>query len=56
MEHVVAELAQLLPRTGALPPQPDGGDDPPDCRQRRDRSRLSATRQVSHECHKRRRP
>jgi hypothetical protein len=29
-EQVVAELAQLLPRTGALAPPPDGGDDQPD--------------------------
>ena len=42
LEQVIVELAQLLPRTGALPPQPDGGDDPFDRRQPRDMARLSA--------------
>ena len=43
LEQVVVELVQLPPRTGAPAPQPDGGDDPPDYRQRRDKIRLGAT-------------
>ena len=45
-EHVVAELAQLLPRTGARVPPPDGGDDQPDRRQWRNVPILGTTRRM----------
>ena len=45
-EHVVAELAQLLPRTGAPAPLPDGGDDQPDRRQWRNMPIPGATRRM----------
>ena len=42
LEQVLAELAQLLPRTGAGAPQSDGRDYPPDYRPRRDMDCLGA--------------
>jgi hypothetical protein len=49
LEQMVAELPQLLPRTGAPAPLPDGGDDPPDHGQWRHTSCLSAARRRSRE-------
>ena len=51
LEQVVVELVQLLPRAGAPAPQPDGGDDPPDRRQQRDRARLGPMRWPPRERH-----
>ena len=49
LEQVVVELTQLLPRTGAPAPHPDGGNDPPERRQQRDMPRLGARRRPSRE-------
>ena len=48
LEQVVVELTQLLSPTRAPAPQPDGGDDPPDRRQR-DMPRLGMRRRPSRE-------
>src|SRR5262249_12735047 len=44
LEQMVAELLHLLPRVGAGTPQPDGGDDPSDRRERRDTPSLDTWR------------
>ncbi|HMJ97681.1 MAG TPA: hypothetical protein VK552_00060, partial [Reyranella sp.] len=56
LEQMVVELAQLLSRAIAFPPQPDGGDDPVERRQRRDPPRAGAMRQPFRKWRLRRRP
>jgi hypothetical protein len=48
LKQVVVELTQLLTRTDALAPPPNGGDDLPDRRQQLDIS-LATTRHLSRE-------
>src|ERR1700746_2556519 len=51
LEHVVAELPQFLPRTGAPLPRADSDDKPANRPQRRDLRRLGATQRPSRERH-----
>ena len=56
LEQMVVELAQLLSRAIAVSPQPDGGGDPMERRQRRDTPRAGAMRQPFRKWRRRRRP